>query len=948
MNKVAVDILSHYGEAELLGYTPVNPEEDALHYGMKRRSGRYPWGSGDNPYQRSGDFISRVEALKEQGLSKSEIIDLMNKENDLKMTPTDYDIYIRIAKHDREDLLRDRIRSLREDGLTDTEIAKQLGLKGESTVRSKMSQEVVNHRSQAQNVAEVLKQQLEENNMIDIGKGSGARLGVTDGVLREAVYILEGQGYLSYGVGQAQVSDISKGQTTTAVLANPGFDTKYAKAHMDEIATVLGNDIYSPDDGKTFYKTERPANVDPDRVMIRYPEDGGGGKDGVIELRRGVEDLDLGGSHYSQARILVDNDHYLKGMAVYGKDSDFPPGVDIIFNTSKSSDTPKIGPDKDHTVLKPIGDDPNNPFGSNIEAAGQYHYISANGETKLGAINKLRDEGKVDEWSRTLATQFLSKQPLKLINHQLDITYEGYEEQMKDIMSVKNPTLRKKMLMDFADQCDTDAVHLKAAAFPRQSTKVILPCDDIPDDKVFAPSYENGEKLALIRYPHTSIREIPILTVDNNNKTALDIYSKDLKDAIAINANVAARMSGADFDGDTVVCIPTGGANGIKINSKPQYDKLIGFEPKYEYAGTETSKRMKKSQTNREMGIISNLITDMEIKRATDDEMVRAIKHSMVVIDAEKHGLDYQRSYKENGIAELKSIYQKHKDDDGYGGASTLISMVSASRHVPQRAPFRESDIDPETGEIKTRLTGKTITKMVGKDANGKPIYQKTDQLKTEEIPAGKLYSNLHDLSTGTPKEEAYANFGNKLKAMGNLARKLYLSTEDTPYSPEANAKYKKEWDQVTAQLQAINKAKPLERRAQRLAGAQIESIRRSSTTELSWKETKALYKKYGTRYLNEARTEVGKPRGKDLQIHLTDRQKEAIDAGAFRKTTVKQIFQHCDPKELREWAIPSSGVQLSASKQAHIKALSASGYSPFEIANMLQISSSTVEKYTS
>ena len=42
----------------------MNPiaEEMLMHYGMPRRSGRYPWGSGDNPYQRSGDFLSRVRS----------------------------------------------------------------------------------------------------------------------------------------------------------------------------------------------------------------------------------------------------------------------------------------------------------------------------------------------------------------------------------------------------------------------------------------------------------------------------------------------------------------------------------------------------------------------------------------------------------------------------------------------------------------------------------------------------------------------------------------------------------------------------------------------------------------------------------------------------------------------------------------------------------------------
>lgn len=107
-----------------------------------------------------------------------------------------------------------------------------------------------------------------------------------------------------------------------------------------------------------------PESMDSGRLQIRYAEDGGVNKDGVIELRRGVSDLSLGESIYAQVRILVDGNRYIKGMAVYGDDADFPPGVDVIFNTNKKSGVPKMD------VLKPISDDPDNPFGSLIKEHG--------------------------------------------------------------------------------------------------------------------------------------------------------------------------------------------------------------------------------------------------------------------------------------------------------------------------------------------------------------------------------------------------------------------------------------------------------------------------------------------------------------------------------------------------------------------------------------------------
>ena len=49
-------------------------EEDILmHYVVKRRSGRYPWGSGDNPYQHGGDFLARVEELQRLGKTEKQI-----------------------------------------------------------------------------------------------------------------------------------------------------------------------------------------------------------------------------------------------------------------------------------------------------------------------------------------------------------------------------------------------------------------------------------------------------------------------------------------------------------------------------------------------------------------------------------------------------------------------------------------------------------------------------------------------------------------------------------------------------------------------------------------------------------------------------------------------------------------------------------------------------------
>ena len=282
-----------------------------------------------------------------------------------------------------------------------------------------------------------------------------------------------------------------------------------------------------------------------------YGDEGGSNKDGVIEIRRGVADLDLGNAHYAQVRILVDGTHYLKGMAMYS--DDMPEGCDIVFNTNKHSGTPKMD------VFKKIQDDPDNPFGAFIKANGQSYYPDPNGKytdpitgekKSLSAINKLKEEGDWDKMSKNLSSQFLSKQPIKLIQKQLDLTYADAADEFAEICSLNNPTIKRKLLMDFADECDSAVVHLKAAALPRQSTQVILPITAMKETEIYAPNYRNGEKVVLIRYPHGGTFEIPELTVNNKNQSAISVLGKNIRDAVGINPKVAERLSGADFDGD--------------------------------------------------------------------------------------------------------------------------------------------------------------------------------------------------------------------------------------------------------------------------------------------------------------------------------------------------------------------------------------------------------------
>ena len=889
-------------------------EEDILmHYGVKRRSGRYPWGSGDNLYQHGGDFLARVEELQRLGKTEKQIAD------ELHLSTTDLRMQVRVAKHERRALQADRARSLREDGKTLDEIASILGYANDSSVRALLNENTAANKNKAQATAEILKKELAEKGAIDVGTGVERQLGVSTGVLQEALFILETEGYNRYGVGVPQVNDPKK-RTITPVISVPEIDQREVYQNLDLVKSV--GDYHSTDGGESWDKREYPASIDSSRVKILYGDEGGALKDGVIEIRRGVADLDLGDSHYAQVRILVDGTHYLKGMAMYS--DDMPDGADIVFNTNKHTGTPKMD------VLKKIQNDPDNPFGALIKANGQSHYIDADGNEKLSAINKLKEEGDWDKMSKNLSSQFLSKQPIQLIKKQLDLTYADAADEFSEICSLNNPTVKRKLLLDFADECDSAAVHLKAAALPRQSTQVILPLNAMKETEIFAPNYRDGEKVVLIRYPHGGTFEIPELTVNNKNPTAVSVLGKNIRDAVGINPKVAERLSGADFDGDQVVVIPTGGR--VKIQSTPALKDLKDFDPKTDYSTEgKTGVRLlaKGAATQRQMGEISNLITDMTLKGATEPEIARAVKHSMVVIDAAKHKLDYRQSEKDNGIAELKKKYQGFDDETGHhGGASTLLSRRKQDVEVPERQG--SGVIDPLTGKVVYKESGRTYVD----PRTGKTVEATT---KVKRILA---VDDVRSMSSGTLQEEAYADYANKMKDLANKARLEYKATPTLKRSASAAKAFEPEVNRLMAALKVAQLNAPLEREAQRIANARVKAkVQANNITD------KDEISKIRRAAISDARNSTGAS-GKRTRITISDGEWTAIQSGAISDTTLSEILRYAEPKTVRERATPRRTTQLSDARISRIKAMANSGHTNAEIAEALGISTSAVSKY--
>lgn len=929
------DFLIHYG-------TP--------HEGMIPHSGRYEYGSGEDPYQGRIDFLGRVKQMRASGeySSDTEIARAMGMSSDQFRARLSSER----ARKQQADIAM--VQKLKDKGMSNVAIAERLGMT-EGTVRNYLKYREARKATTISNVKQILKENIDTNGIIDVGVGTELYLGVSREKMKAALQELRDEGYKVY---YNKVKQLGTGEETTLMgICPPGMGYSEFKKRLENDEWYVISDR-SEDGGKTFTKIESPRSVDSSRVQICYSEDGGSDKDGIIELRRGVDDLSLGRARYAQVRIAVDGTHYLKGMAMYR--DDMPEGVDIIFNTSKHKGTPMMSDDPDASqVLKVMKNDPENPFGASIKKdnelfLAQRHYIDKNGKEQLSALNYVYEEGNWDTWSKTLSSQFLSKQSTVLAKQQLDLEYSFKKQEYDEIMSLTNPTVKRKLLLEFADGCDSDAVHLKAAGLPRQGSYVLLATPGLKPGEIYAPNYKDGEMVALIRYPHGGPFEIPELKVNNRSSGAKALMPKNgersLIDAVGVHPETLHMLSGADSDGDTALVIPTATAKIATSNSRygkeKAFEQLRNFEPKEAYPYYDGMKVMKQSAKGKYMGDITNLISDMQTQNATPEEVVRAMKHSMVVIDAPKHKLDFRRSYEENGIAELKEKYQ----GGARKGASTLITKASGVKYVnereegkyitdPNTGKKKKIYIDPDSGEKLYTETGRmrveaikdpTTNKIIGYKQTNKPALTKTTQMADTK--------DARELSSGTRMEEVYAQHANKLKALANKARKAYLDTPPLKYEPSAKRVYKNEVASLVADLNLALKNAPLERKAQLVANNKVRTIMDSNPDMDN--DSK---KKLKGRALTRAREEVGA--GKK-RIKLTPERVKVINSGAISDSMLGKILNNMDSREIKEAFTPRTQKVMTTGKISLCNNLSHLGYTASEIADRLGVSVSTVNRY--
>ncbi len=885
----------------------IDENEHLAHYGILRRSGRYPWGSSNNESVRNRSFLDYVEEMKAKGLTESEIAKGMGLDDDgNKISTTQLRAAKSIANNQQKQARIGEAQRLKDKGYSGVAAAAKMGIP-ESSYRALLVPGEKDKADILTSTSAMLKRQVAEKTYIDVGTGVENHLNVSKERLNTAVFMLKEQGYVTHRI---KVRQIGTGlDTEVKVLAPPGTTWGEVKRNQSQIKQIAE---FSDDGGREYNKILDPISVNPKRVSVRYKEDGGSEADGVIYIRPGVDDVALGKSLYAQVRVQVGEGHYLKGMAMY-KD-DLPAGTDLLFNTNKTSTGNKLD------AMKPIKNDADGlPFGSVIRR----QILTGQGTPDVrvaSAMNIVNEEGDWGDWARSISAQVLSKQSPALARAQLDKTQERRKNEFDEIMALTNPTIKKKLLEKFAEGTDSAAVHLKAAALPNSNWHAILPVDSIPPSQIYAPGYKNGEMVVLIRYPHGGTFEIPELKVNNRQPEAKRLFG-GARDAVGIHHSVAERLSGADFDGDTVLVIPN---DSRKIKTTTALDELKNFDPRSLYKGYEGMVPITPARKQQLMGDVSNLITDMTLKLASRAEISRAVRHSMVVIDAENHNLNHKQSALDFGIKKLKEEYQ----GSSRGGASTLISRKKSKDYLPETRARRQSEggpINEVTGRKQTIETGRTKLTKDGERVIKKQPYNKL-----------ALTDDANTLSSGTPMEKIYAEHSNKLKSLANQARLAAIRTPSLKYSPSANKAYKDEVASLDSKLALAKMNRPLERQSQIFANAVVRAQRDARPNMDSETRTKI-----GYQALAEARIRTGATK---REIRITQREWDAIQAGAISNHKLSQILDKANIDVVRELATPRTKVLMTTSNKQRAQALLASGATRSEIAVQLGVSMSTLD----
>lgn len=938
-----------------------------LHYGTPRHSGRFPWRSGHDP-QRNRSFLNDVDDakayLRGQGISNPSGKQIADH---LGITTTDLRSRTTLANEELKQNLYEEVHTRLSRGESTSQIAEATGI-SKGSVRNYAAKDpnTIATKKQTDSLADALKTSLDKaDGYLDVGVGVELQLGVSGPKLKATLDKLKEEGYEVQKVWVPQVTNPNQ-NTTMQVLTKAGVSKSDIFNNLDKIKSVDFNAVDG--DSMTLQNLNTPKSLGWDRVKIRYAIpagekghgtiDDGEAMDGSMTIRPSAKDLQFGANkHYAQVRIAVGGSHYLKGVALYGEEKDFPKGVDVIFNTNKKKDK------SPQDVLKPLKDklDGANPFGATIkrqnimldDKGNPVPETTKSGKIKLdkkgnpiyqtGALNIVNEEGDWADWSKSLSSQFLSKQPRGVVKERLEATLKRVDDEYAAIQKVNNPVIKKQLLEGYSKDLESKQIHLKAVAPKGFQGHLLLPIPHMKENEIYAPNYKDGDNVILIRYPHGGTFEIPELRV-NNKGPGKSIIGNKSPDAVGIHPKVAAKLSGADFDGDTVYVIPN---NNKRYKSRDALPGLKNFDPNMYADAPGTFTLMKKQTKQTQMGIVSNLVNDMTLQKASDSEMTRAVRHSMVVIDAEKHKLNYKRSEKENGIDALKKKYQIHIDKVDYSKLSGIDPNTNKVVKV-----ISSAELKSHTGNKKSSGASTVISRRKNQVTTGgqeveipNPTKRNPNGTRTVIRKAKKSYitSMLDDASiylkpNSTQIEKDYVGYINQLKSRKNTIDKEIMTIKTKPRDPKAALIYAEEVGSLKSKLTKSLLNAPKERQAQALATVNYkkEVERRGGKDALGSDDVKKLK----NQALIGARSAVGAQR---KPVNITPAEWDAIQSNAISASMLKDLVKHMDDKQLKELATPRDVKAISSARSQKAMTLLNNGYTISEVANALGVSSSTI-----
>jgi len=204
------------------------------HYGILRKSGRYPWGSGANPNQRSRSFLDITNELKKSGMSESAIAKSFSTDEHPFTVADLRALKSRATNLQKQEQIRQAQR-LRDKGMGNSAIARQMGI-NESSVRSLLEPGRQDKLDVLKSTADMLKRQVDEKGFIDVGANverdlplglegePGARIGISADKFKTALSMLREEGYEVHDLYMPQVGT---GEITRyKILAKPGTTRK--------------------------------------------------------------------------------------------------------------------------------------------------------------------------------------------------------------------------------------------------------------------------------------------------------------------------------------------------------------------------------------------------------------------------------------------------------------------------------------------------------------------------------------------------------------------------------------------------------------------------------------------------------------------------------------------------------------------------------------------------